>query len=371
LSVDTAKEKPVSLPRLLIVDDDPASLRLLNAILEGVAKIHFATSGEEALRQVARHEPDLILLDVDMPGLGGHATCAVLKADPISAELPVIFVTSCADTASETQALALGAVDFIHKPVNAPVVLARVKTHLALKQKSDQLRRLTMMDSLTGIANRRAFDDSLHLEWQRLLRHGESLSLLMIDIDYFKRYNDAHGHPAGDSCLRQVAIAIADTAKRTGDLAARYGGEEFAVILPHTGEQDARTIAERICACVRALAIAHGDSPVAPHVTISIGVASMTTAGAADCQGAAGSAQSSVQDSAPDSTSSCLLITPARAAPETLVGLADQALYTAKHQGRDRMVMQSGKLDPGWSPTASVTTVAVTPTPHPLPQRLR
>ena len=358
--MDTAKEKPVALPRLLIVDDDPASLRLLNAILEGVAKIHFATSGEEALRQVARHEPDLILLDVDMPGLGGHATCAVLKADPISAELPVIFVTSCADTASETQALALGAVDFIHKPVNAPVVLARVQTHLALKQKSDQLRRLTMMDALTGIANRRAFDDSLHLEWQRVLRHGEPLSLLMIDIDYFKRYNDAHGHPAGDTCLRQVAIAIADTAKRTGDLAARYGGEEFAVILPHTGLQDARTIAERICACVRALAIAHGDSPVAPHVTISVGVASMSTAGGAHCQGAAGSAP----DSAPDSPSSCVLITPERAAAETLVGLADQALYTAKHQGRDRMAMQSGKLDPGWSPTASVTT-------DPLPQRLR
>jgi diguanylate cyclase (GGDEF)-like protein len=355
LSVNTAKEKPVALPRLLIVDDDPASLRLLNAILEGMAKIHFATSGEEALRQVARHEPDLILLDVDMPGLGGHATCAALKADPASAELPVIFVTACADTACETQALALGAVDFIHKPVNAPVVLARVKTHLALKQKSDQLRRLTMMDALTGIANRRAFDESLHLEWQRVLRHGEPLSLLMIDIDYFKRYNDAHGHPAGDTCLRQVAAAIADTTKRAGDLAARYGGEEFAVILPHTGLQDARTIAERICACVRALAMAHGDSPVAPHVTISVGVASMTTG--ADCLAEAGSEQGA----APGSSTSSMLITPARAAPETLVALADQALYTAKHQGRDRVAMQSGKLDPGWSPTASLTTLAVAP----------
>ncbi len=346
--MNTAKEKPVALPRLLIVDDDPASLRLLNAILEGVAKIHFATSGEEALRQVARHEPDLILLDVDMPGLGGHATCAALKADPASAELPVIFVTSCADTASETQALALGAVDFIHKPVNAPVVLARVKTQLALKQKSDQLRRLTMMDALTGIANRRAFDDSLHLEWQRVLRHGEPLSLLMIDIDYFKRYNDAHGHPVGDTCLRQVAMAIADMAKRAGDLAARYGGEEFAVILPHTGLQDARTIAERMCACVRELAMVHGDSPVAPHVTISVGVASMTTAGDAERLAEAGSEP----DSATGSSTSCMLIGPARAAPETLLGLADQALYMAKHQGRDRVAMQSGKLDPGWSPTA-------------------
>jgi diguanylate cyclase (GGDEF)-like protein len=357
--VNTVKEKPVALPRLLIVDDDPASLRLLNAILEGVAKIHFATSGEEALRQVARHEPDLILLDVDMPGLGGHATCAALKADPASAELPVIFVTSCADTASETQALALGAVDFIHKPVNAPVVLARVKTHLALKQKSDQLRRLTMMDALTGIANRRAFDDSLHLEWQRVLRRGEPISLLMIDIDYFKRYNDACGHPAGDACLRQVAIAIADTAKRAGDLAARYGGEEFAVILPHTGKQDACTITERICACVRTLAIAHPDSPVAPHVTISVGVASMTATGAADCLAEAGSEQGAAQNSAPDSSTSCVLIAPECAAPETLVVLADRALYTAKHQGRDRMAMQSGTFDPDWSAL------------HPLSRRLR
>ncbi len=357
--MNTVKEKPVALPRLLIVDDDPASLRLLNAILEGVAKIHFATSGEEALRQVARHEPDLILLDVDMPGLGGHATCAALKADPASAELPVIFVTSCADTASETQALALGAVDFIHKPVNAPVVLARVKTHLALKQKSDQLRRLTMMDALTGIANRRAFDDSLHLEWQRVLRRGEPISLLMIDIDYFKRYNDAYGHPAGDACLRQVAIAIADTAKRAGDLAARYGGEEFAVILPHTGKQDACTITERICACVRTLAIAHPDSPVAPHVTISVGVASMTATGAADCLAEAGSEQGAAQNSAPDSSTSCVLIAPECAAPETLVVLADRALYTAKHQGRDRMAMQSGTFDPDWSAL------------HPLSRRLR
>ncbi len=355
--MDNVKE--TSAPRLLIVDDDPASLRLLNAILEGVAKIHFATSGEEALRQVARHEPDLILLDVDMPGLGGHATCAALKADPASTELPVIFVTSCADTACETQALALGAVDFIHKPVNAPVVLARVKTHLALKQKSDQLRRLTMIDPLTGIANRRAFDDSLNLEWQRVLRCGESLSLLMIDIDYFKRYNDGHGHQAGDSCLRQVAIAIADTAKRAGDLAARYGGEEFAVILPHTGEKDALTIAERICTGVRALAIAHGDSPVAPHVTISIGVASMSAAGAADCLAVALSEQDSAQVSAPQSGTFCMLIAPDWAAPATLVTMADQAMYAAKHEGRDRLAVQSCTFYPGWSPL------------HRLPRRLR
>jgi diguanylate cyclase (GGDEF)-like protein len=330
--VDAVNENTVLQPRLLIVDDDPHSLRLLNAILQGVAKVYFATSGEEALRQVARHAPDLILLDVDMPGLGGHATCAALKADPETAELPVIFVTSRADTASETQALALGAVDFIHKPVNPPVVLARVKTHLALKQKSDQLRRLIMMDALTGIANRRAFDDSLGREWQRALRRGEPLSLIMIDIDYFKRYNDAYGHPAGDACLRQVADAIAGAAKRAGDVAARYGGEEFAVILPHTSVQDAGMIAERICASVRALAIAHADSPVAKHVTISVGVASVSGSDCTEC--APGCAHCSNR----------VLIE--HATHDALIALADQALYAAKRSGRAQIATRSGAVAP-------------------------
>ena len=327
-----ANENPVPQPRLLIVDDDPHSLRMLNAILQGVATIYFATSGEDALRQVDKHAPDLILLDVDMPGLGGHATCTALKADPETAELPIIFVTARADTASETQALALGAVDFIHKPVNPPVVLARVKTHLALKQKSDQLRRLTMMDALTGIANRRAFDDSLGREWQRALRRSTPLSLLMIDIDYFKRYNDVYGHPAGDTCLRQVALAIADAAKRAGDLTARYGGEEFAVILPHTSAQDACTIAERISAGVRALALAHADSPVAKHVTISIGVASVM------CTGSAESVQCSAQF--PAQFSKDVPIEPAKQG--ALLALADQALYTAKRLGRARISCLTG-----------------------------
>lgn len=334
--MDAVNENSESQFRLLIVDDDPHSLRMLNAILQGVAKIYFATSGEEALRQVAKHAPDLILLDVDMPGLGGHATCTALKADPETAELPVIFVTARADTASETQALALGAADFIHKPVNPPVVLARVKTQLALKQKSDQLRLLIMMDALTGIANRRAFDDSLSREWQRALRHNELLSLLMIDIDYFKRYNDAYGHPAGDACLRQVAGAISAATKRTGDLAARYGGEEFAVILPHTSAQDAHTIAERICAGVRALALAHDDSPVAPHVTISVGVANLADTGGAECTPRC--AQCSVQ------CSNFVLIK--LATQDALLALADQALYAAKRSGRAQIASRTGRLDP-------------------------
>ena len=328
-AVDTVNTVAAPQPRLLIVDDDPHSLRLLNAILAGVAKIYFATSGEDALRQIGRHAPDLILLDVDMPGLDGYSACAALKADPNTAEVPIIFATSQSDTDSETQALALGAVDFIHKPVNPPVVLARVRTHLALKQKSDELRRLTLLDPLTGIANRRAFDDSLNRECQRAMRRSEPLSLLMLDIDYFKRYNDTYGHPAGDACLRLVARSIADTSKRTGDVASRYGGEEFALILPFTQSADAQAIAERVCVSISTLAIPHADSPVAPHVTVSVGVASLHVHCALPEAGGA------AHQSSPPSER-------CHAAPAALVALADQALYAAKRNGRARVASLVG-----------------------------
>ena len=156
-----------SLPCVLIVDDAPQVLRLLHSILEDMAQLVFAKSGEDALTQVAVRPPDLILLDAQMPGLGGYATCSHLKSNPETADIPIVFVTAHTDTDSETHALDLGAEDFIHKPINPPVVRARVRTQLVLKQKTDALRRLTIIDALTGIANRRAFDEALNLEWRR------------------------------------------------------------------------------------------------------------------------------------------------------------------------------------------------------------
>lgn len=323
--------------RLLIVDDDPSCLRLLHVILADVAEVFMACSGEEALRQIEKHAPDLVLLDADMPGIGGYGTCMALKANPDTADLPVIFVTAHADTDSETKALALGAVDFIHKPVNPPVVVARVKTHLALKQKSDALRRLTAVDALTGIANRRAFDDSLNREWRRAMRRREPLSLLMLDIDFFKRYNDAYGHLAGDACLQLVAHTLADSAQRAGDVTARYGGEEFAVILPHTSPADAQAIAERLCRSVRSLGIPHGDSPVGPQVTISVGVASLFVPCPKD--------QINDKPCLP-----CHLFDSCRTGPDALLALADQALYAAKHNGRDTVASLAGTPDPAMFP---------------------
>ena len=325
-----AEPSPVpSLPCLLIVDDDPGSIVLLSRVLEAEARIVFATSGEAALQQFQAHGPDLVLLDAHMPGLSGFDTCVRLQADPRSADVPVIFVTALTDTETETHALDIGAVDVIHKPINPPVVRARVRTHLALKQKTDALRRLSVVDPLTGIANRRAFDDTLKKEWLRAMRHRHTMSLLLIDIDHFKRYNDAHGHRAGDACLRQVAELIAHGTRRGGDLAARYGGEEFAVILPHADAARAHGFAQHLCDAVRAHALPHGDSPVAPCVTVSIGAATLRRL----CETPAGR---------PAPCRECPRFEQCLAAPETLVELADQALFQAKRDGRARIVAKEG-----------------------------
>jgi diguanylate cyclase (GGDEF)-like protein len=263
-----------SRPRLLIVDDDPAAIQVLHRILGDLGEIAFATSGAMALARLRGQIPDLILLDAEMPGMDGFATCHAIKADPAAADVPVLFVTSSSDVETEIRALELGAVDFIHKPVSAPVVRARVRTHLTLKQKSDELHRLITTDSLTGIANRRAFDDALAREWRRAARQRSELSLIIADVDHFKRYNDHFGHPAGDECLRQVARALAGSVARAGDVAARYGGEEFAILLPQTSGKDAAAVAEKICHRIRGLGLPHPKSD-AGIVTVSLGVASV------------------------------------------------------------------------------------------------
>ena len=321
---------------LLIVDDDPSAILLLSRILEGEARIVFATSGEAALRQIRDHAPDLVLLDASMPGLDGLETCRRIKADAGSADVPVIFVTATADLQMETRALELGAVDFIHKPVHPPVARARVRAHLALKHKSDALRRLAGVDPLTGIANRRAFDAALDQEWRRALRHGHALSLLLVDVDCFERYNELHGHRGGDACLRRVAGVVAAATRRAGELAARHGGEEFAVLLPHSSLAQARGFAQALCAVVEGAALPHGNSPVGPHVTVSIGVAELVQGG----QGG---------DSCDRLCHECELSGPCRAAPSRLVELARRALYQAKREGRARVACLQGTV-PGVFP---------------------
>ena len=292
----------------------------MGRILSTVANLRFATSGEDALRLARASAPDLVLLDTEMPGMSGFSTCGALKADPTLAEVPIIFVTSHSQPELEVSGFELGAADFIAKPVSAPLLLARVKTQLRVKHMSDELRRLATIDVLTGVANRRRFDEALEAEWHRSIRSGDALSLLMIDVDHFKLYNDRYGHPAGDTCLRAVAQALLLVSSRPADLVARYGGEEFTILLPQTGCAGAEHVAHCVLGAIEALAIAHEDSGAAPHVTVSVGI------GCSDQDGG--------RQAPPVGEARFMEDRRARLPPLDLVRTADEALYAAKNAGR-------------------------------------
>jgi diguanylate cyclase (GGDEF)-like protein len=292
-------------PKLLVVDDQPINIQVMFQAFAGDYQVFMATSGEQALTVCKNNPPDLILLDVVMPGMDGFEVCAKLKTDASTAHIPVIFVTAHTDAAQETHGLSVGAVDFIAKPVNPDVVRARVKTHLTLKFQSDLLRKLVFLDGLSGVFNRRYFDQQLATEWSRSIRGNSPLSLILLDVDFFKLYNDRYGHQAGDDTLRMIAVTLKAALRRPADLVARYGGEEFACILPDTAYEDALAIASDLERQVRAKAIAHESSTVCDVVTISVGLA--TREGNTDGDAAA------------------------------LIGLADHMLYEAKHSGRARV----------------------------------
>jgi diguanylate cyclase (GGDEF)-like protein len=309
---------------ILLVDDDPGAIRLMGQILADVGRLRFATNGAAALRQARAEAPDLILLDAEMPGMDGFDMCRTLKADPLLADVPVIFVTSHSAPEFELAGFELGAADFIAKPVSPPLVIARVRTQLRLKNLTDELRRVSAMDALTGVANRRRFDESLEREWTRTRRSATPLTLLMVDVDHFKLFNDTYGHPAGDDCLHRVAQAMTGTTKRPTDLVARYGGEEFALLLPATSRDGASRLAARVIDAVAALNIAHSASPSASHVTVSIGIACYDDA--SPCWISPSSERRPPAD---------------RIAPDAsmLVRAADQALYAAKAGGRARSTL--------------------------------
>ena len=300
-----ALDAPQARPCLLLVDDQPINIQVLYRIFSPDYRVLMATSGAKALELCRDDRPDLVLLDVVMPEMDGHEVCRRLKRDLATCNIPVIFVTAHNDAAEETHGFEVGAVDFIAKPVNPATVRARVKTHLTLKHQSDLLRKMVFIDGLTGVFNRRCFDEQLATEWRRATRNASSLGLLMLDIDHFKRYNDRYGHQQGDDTLRQVASAIKACLLRPGDLVARYGGEEFACIVPATDFEGALGVSERIEQTVRSLQIPHADSDTAAVVTLSIGLA---------------------------------LGQPRRDAdPAALLALADAQLYHAKHSGRGRV----------------------------------
>ena len=225
---------------MLIVDDDPSVIVALGKALQGLAHTVFAPNGEEALQQVREVLPDLILLDMELPGVSGLLVCKMLKSDPDTADIPVIFITSHVESGFEETVFDAGAADYIAKPLNPRVVFARVKTQLGYQQALMQLRDLATHDGLTGLFNRRAFDERLTEEWMRAWRHGHPMALLIIDIDEFKKYNDHYGHQQGDICLRTVACILYEGSKRASDFVARYGGEEFVILLYWVQKQKSR-----------------------------------------------------------------------------------------------------------------------------------
>lgn len=315
---------------ILIIDDSIDSIMLIQNILKknGYAEVLTAQSANEAFEYLGINNPDnknekenidIILLDIVMPEMDGIETLKRVKSNASLIDIPVVMVTAQDNNSDLAQAFGLGAVDYVTKPINKIELLSRIRSVLNLKHEMDRrmelmreleeankkLQRLTFIDGLTGIANRRFFDQTLESEWNRVKRDKKPISLVMIDIDFFKKYNDHHGHQGGDDCLIQVAQAIDKVQHRPGDLSARYGGEEFTIIFPDTNAEQALNLAEKCKSNVVGLKIPHGNSDVSEYVTLSLGVATMTPS--IDLQFS------------------------------TLIHRADKALYKAKEQGRNRV----------------------------------
>ncbi len=292
--------------RVLVVDDEPANLQVLTHILSDKYDISVATSGKSALKRIAAHNPDLILLDVLMPDMDGFEVLAELKENDNSRGIPVIFITGLNEAADEEKGFLLGAVDYIVKPFNNAIVKARVKTHLQIVRHIRTIERLGQIDALTEIPNRRGYEQRMSHEWSRAVRNKRPISLLMLDVDKFKSYNDTYGHPQGDKLLRSLGGTLEKTIRRAADFAARLGGEEFVVLLPECELEGALAVGEKIRAAVEAMIILLEGTDEVTRTTASIGVASV--------------------------------IPQAGVEPKDLMASADAALYRAKCSGRNRVV---------------------------------
>ncbi|MGO3301104.1 MAG: diguanylate cyclase [Pseudoalteromonas sp.] len=259
--------------KILIVDDDPLNRLVLEKTLQHEYQVFLMPSGEKALTFVKSNHVDLIILDIMMPGIDGYEVLVELKENPTTQAVPVIFISANDSHDDEAKGLELGAMDYITKPFSTAIVRARVRNQLMIKQKNDLLEMLASIDGLTEIPNRRYLDDNLARERRRSRRNGTPLSVMLMDIDHFKRYNDCYGHRAGDDCLKQVAHALVAVCQRGSDFVARYGGEEFAAVLPNMGKHDAMEFANKLLNAVKSLNIPHRASLNAECITISVGVA--------------------------------------------------------------------------------------------------
>ncbi len=290
---------------ILIVDDEKTNLDVLNNMLKHDYSISVAKTGEAALNRALSNKPDLILLDILMPDMNGYDVLLALKNSDVTRSIPVIFITGLSSTNDEERGFMLGAVDYITKPFVNSIVRARVKTHLQIVKQIRTIERLGMIDALTDIPNRRLFDSQLKNEWAHALRDGTTISVMMIDADKFKNYNDTHGHPKGDALLQLLPRVFSASIRRGTDLVARIGGEEFAVLLPNTSLTAATQIAEQMRVAVENSIFPPDGEGNPTYVTISIGVAACLP-----------TAKSEITD---------------------LMAKADIALYTAKRKGRNQV----------------------------------
>jgi two-component system cell cycle response regulator len=296
--------------KVLIVDDSRLIAHVGKTILKASGhEVLVASDGQAGVETAKAEIPDLILLDVVMPVMDGYEVCRHLKADDRTKEIPIIMLTSKAETADKVKGLQMGALDYVTKPFDEAELVARVNIHLRLKElyetvqeKNRQLQEMANRDGLTGLYNHRFFHEQLAQDFLRARRYHENLSCILLDIDFFKKFNDTHGHQSGDVVLRTLGRLIQESI-RDSDLAARYGGEEFALILYHTDAKGGFEVADRLRRAVEENEI--HDKGAALRVTISVGIATFPDEKIGDAK--------------------------------TLIECADKALYQAKANGRNRV----------------------------------
>lgn len=294
-----------NLQSVLVVDDDRQSRNLLAELLREDCRVILAGNGEQAMERARTLQPDLILLDILMPGMDGYEVIQILKQEASTCNIPVILISALDSLADEERGLDLGAVDYISKPFHPPIARKRVYNHLQSVRYRRLLENMAMLDALTEIPNRRRYDTELEAAWQHCMASQHPLSLLLIDADHFKGYNDQLGHASGDAALRQLVEVLGSVVRPTGSLLARYGGEEFVVLLPGVPSAAAWSMAEAMRAAIEQKAIVH---PETGRLTISVG--------GACCVPVAG------------------------LTPSEIFNRADAALYQAKAAGRNRVCWQ-------------------------------
>jgi len=296
--------------RILLVDDQVMIHEAVRRMLSGAKDIELYCCGKgaDALRMASEIQADVILQDLVMPDVDGLMLVKYYRANDQTRDIPIVVLSSREEAKTKAEAFTAGANDYLVKLPDQIEMLARLRYHAKVHATMEELKRISVTDGLTGLYNRRHFDETLDKEWKRARREQQTLSLVMLDVDHFKQFNDNYGHQAGDACLVQVAAALQSSIHRPSDTPARYGGEEFIVILPGTPNEGALAMAENFRQAIIALNIPHKHSSAASHVTVSLGVATTTTQGE-------------------DRTI------------EGLLKAVDDALYQAKENGRNRIAV--------------------------------